>query len=177
MEKEIIENIFRNSNNSDELFDAFQAALEQKIEDVDLYKILLGNPTLSDDELCMYVEKLSSTIPQKSFDTFLWIAELFEVRSYNIDALEKAFQYYVRAALINPENFLPYKDALNLYNYELEISLNKHIVKFIEDGLSIVKQKSNLHKALAEHYKRIGDGALEKKHEALAQKAARQEND
>ena len=99
---------------------------------------------------------------------------MFEVRPYNIDSLEKAFQYYVRAALIQPENSLPYENSLNLYNYEMDISLNKHIIKFIEDGVSVVKKKGDLYKALAEHYKKSGDSVLEKKYEALAQ---RQEND
>jgi len=176
MEKESLENIFRNSNNSDELFDAFQSAIQHKIDDVELYKILLGNPILSDDELCMYVEKLYATIPNDAFDVFMWTAELFEVKPYSLDSIEKAFQYYVKAAVIDSENFLPYKNILNLYNYEMDTSLNRHIIKFVDEGISIVKKKSNLYKTLAKHHKKLGDSILEMRYEALAQKAAKEEN-
>ena len=56
--KKNIENVFRGSSSSDELFDYFQEALKHQTNDIGLYKMLLGNPALSSDELKMFAEKL-----------------------------------------------------------------------------------------------------------------------
>lgn len=170
-----IEDIFRNSNDSNELFDAFHSALETELKDIELYKILLGNPTLSEDEICMYVEKIASVIPQKAFEIFNWSGGLFEIKSPRIESAEKSLQYYAKAANIEPNNFLPYKNSINLYNYDFDISLNKHIIKFIETGIPVVKRKSILYKVLADHFKRIGDFEKSKSCESLAQKSAERE--
>lgn len=175
MGNESIEHIFRNSNDPDELFDTFHSALGNGIKEVELFKILLGNPALSEDEICMYTEKLSTVLPGNAFDLFLWAARLFETQTYKSEVVEKSLQYYARAAQLKPENFIPYKSAINLYNYEIDFSLNKHVLKFIEDGILHVDKKSQLYKTLAEHYKKTGDQEAGKKYEALAEKAAANE--
>ncbi|MDZ7764531.1 MAG: hypothetical protein U5K00_08905 [Melioribacteraceae bacterium] len=105
MNKKDIEQIFRSSNDSNELFDAFQTALSLEIDDVELYKILLGNPTLSFDEIAMYTEKLANEFNKFGFDIYLWTAKLLETKSLNIDALETALHYYAKAAQINPTDY------------------------------------------------------------------------
>lgn len=176
MDYKSIENIFRNSSDPDELFDTFNFAIHANIKDADLYKILLGNPALSEDELCMYIEKISSVIPKASFDIFLWGAELFGIRSYKTESIEKALQYCVRAAKENPKSSLSFEKAITLYNYELNTSINRHIIEFVESGVETVNQKSRLYKLLANHYKKLGDYLKERKYELLAQKAAKEEN-
>ena len=170
-----IENTFRNSNDSNELFDIFHSALEQGVNDVELYKILLGNPVLSDDELCMYSEKIASILPGKSFETFLWAASLLEVHSSMPDSAEKSLQYYAKAAKQRPNDFLPYKNSLNLFNYEINTPFNKHIIKFIENGIPVVEKKSVLYKTLAKHFKKMGDNNRSKNYELLAHKSAKRE--
>ncbi len=175
MDYKSIENIFRNSNDPDELFDTFNFALHANIKDAELYKILLGNPVLSEDELCMYIEKISAVIPKASFDIFLWGAELFGIKPYKTDSIEKALQYCARAVQENPTSFLPYKLAISFYNYELNTYINKQIIDFIEAGIETVNRKSELYKLLANHYKKLGDYLKEKKYERLAQKAVKEE--
>lgn len=176
MDYKSIENIFRNSSDPDELFDTFNFAIHANIKDADLYKILLGNPALSEDELCMYIEKISSVIPKASFDIFLWGAELFGIRSYKTESIEKALQFCARAVKENPASVLPYEQAISLYNYELNTYINKQIIDFIESGIEAVKRKSGLYKLLVNHYKKLGDYLKERKYELLAQKAAKEEN-
>ena len=73
-----IERIFRNSNNSDEIFDAFTEAVKEKIDDVNLYKILLGNHSLSKDEIIMYAEKLCKEFPHHKYEIYMWVASIFQ---------------------------------------------------------------------------------------------------
>lgn len=175
MEITELENIFRNSNDSDELFDAFQVALEKKINDIELYKILLANPALSEDEICMYTDKIVKEFEQYSYSFFIWTAKLFEPLTYKIESLEKSFYYFRKAAQLNPTNHVPYVEALNLYNYEIDMELNTRIIKFIEDSVKYVNEKSKVYKKLAEHYKLIGDFELQKKYELLTQKSKERE--
>ena len=56
--RNIVESAFRQSASSGELFDALKLAINHRLADVELYKILLGNPTLSKYELIMFTEKI-----------------------------------------------------------------------------------------------------------------------
>lgn len=172
MNKEEIERIFRSSNDSNEIFDAFQASLLLKITDVELYKILIGNPTLSFDEIAMYTEKLSNEFPNFSFELYLWTAQLLETKSLNIDALETALHYYAKAAKINPADHTPFIKAINLYNYEMNFNLNELVEEFVESGIKSVKNLSSLYKTLADHFKKIGDEESTKKYLRLFEKSS-----
>ncbi len=164
MKKEEIENIFRYSNNSNELFDAFQSALSQKIEEVELYKALLGNPTLSPPEIEMYTEKLCSEFKDERFDIYSWTARLFETKYYRVESIEKALHYYAKAAKIKPEEYLPFINVMNLYNYDFDLSFNKIIIDFVKRNLDGVKNKREVYKSLAEHYKKLGDNLSHQKY-------------
>lgn len=172
MNNEDIEQIFRSSNDSNELFDAFQTALSLEIDDVELYKILLGNPTLSFDEIAMYTEKLANEFTKFGFDIYLWTAKLLETKSLNIDALETALHYYAKAAQINPTDHTPFINAINLYNYEMVFNLNKLIEEFVESGIHSVMKKSLLYKTLADHFKKTGDLESQKKYLHLYEKSS-----
>ena len=63
-----LRHIFTNSTDFNDLFEAFQDALEQKIREVDLYRLLFWNNALSPDELCLFGEKLASEFPEIAYD-------------------------------------------------------------------------------------------------------------
>lgn len=173
MNKEEIEKTFRSSNNSDELFDAFQEAIAQQIDDVELYKILLGNPILADEEIGMYTEKLCNEFSGESFDLYLWTAGLFETKTYKVECLEKALYYYTKAAQIKPASYIPYLNAMNIYNYDINFSMNKEIIDFVEKNIGNVDKKSIIYKALAEHYKKLGYKSKEHEYLRLSEKSAK----
>jgi hypothetical protein len=50
---------FANSTDFNELFDAFTDAINQRIQDVELYRLLFWNHSLGPDELCLFGEKLA----------------------------------------------------------------------------------------------------------------------
>jgi len=50
---------FSNSTDFNEIFDAFEDAIAQNIQDVELYRLLFWNNSLGPDELCLFGEKLA----------------------------------------------------------------------------------------------------------------------
>ena len=176
MTKEEIENIFRNSNDSNQLFDAFHDAIELGIKDIELYKVLIGNPTLSQNEISMYTEKVGKDLPESKFELFLWTADLFGTKSFKVEAIESAVKYYRKAAELQPASHIPYINALNLYNYDIEYSINRNILDFVIEGIPVVNKKSVIYKSLADHYKKINDKTEYKKYCDLFEKTKRREN-
>ncbi len=178
MEDELneIENIFRNSTSTDFLFDAFQEAIKLKIEDPEIFKILLGNPALSTDEVKMFVEKLIKEYPGQANELSIWAAKIFEHKDDYHNFFEDAIHYYKRAQDYKPDSTEPLLSLLSLYNYELNFTANKVILEFVETRILHVRIKSKIYYALADHYKKTGDKNLELKYFALAERAAEIEN-
>jgi hypothetical protein len=174
--REEIENIFRSSNSSDELFDAFQSALKNKISDVDFYKILLGNPALSTDEIKMYASKLCSEFPDFTFDICMWTADLFLKNIEDYRCIADALAYYKNAAESKPAKHEPYLAAIKLYNYDLEIPTNKQILSMVDKGMPSVDKKSKVFFAMAELYKKLGNRSMYSECFTLAQQAAQRES-
>jgi hypothetical protein len=82
MSKLTIEEIhrrFSSSNDFNEIFDAFEAALNNKIEDIELYRLLFWNDSLTPEELCLFGEKLVQVFPAIAFEVYMWLAKVFEV--------------------------------------------------------------------------------------------------
>jgi len=171
-----IEQIFRNSTSPDELFDAFQDSMKLKVDNLEIYNLLLGNPALSTDELKMFSEKLIKEFPQNAYDLSMWVARVFEnVENYR-GTLDNAIHYYKRAKEHSPNSSDPLIGILSLFNYDLDIPSNKTILEFVEKEIGPVKIKSNIYYALAEHYKRTGEKQLEIKYSALAERSSEIEN-
>jgi len=63
--KKYLENIFRNSNSPDELFDTFKIAIDRRIQDSSIYRLLLWNKALSPDEIMMFAEKICKENPEE----------------------------------------------------------------------------------------------------------------
>ena len=171
-----IENIFRESNSTNELFDAFHFALSKKILDLDLFKILLANPALSRDELKLFAEKLCTVLTEKSYDIYTWSARILENKTSDLGFVEDAVSYYIKAAQTHPEKHEPFLNLIKLYNFDINFPTNKVIINFITDGLNSLQNKSKVYSALADLYKTLGDNKLMLKYKKSAEKSAREEN-
>jgi tetratricopeptide (TPR) repeat protein len=171
-----IENIFRSSASSDELFDAFREAINTRVTDIDLYKILLGNPSLSPDEIKMFAEKLAKEIPQQTSNTFMWTASVFEHQKDDYEKLEDAIKYYQKSFEYDTTNEIPLIRLLGLYNFDIETPTNKIILEFVDSRIAAVHFKSRVYFSVADIYKRKENYLIAAKYLALGEKAAEREN-
>lgn len=164
------EQIFRNSNENDEIFDAFAEAITSKVYDINLYKILLGNNSLSKDEIIMYAEKICKEFPDFAYDIYMWIASIFQNSLLDINRLSLAFDYFEKASHVQPSNCKPYLEMLDLYTYDLSSPLNDKIMTKIKKAEKSIKEKSEFYYRLAAHYKNLNDDFAFKKCLMLAEK-------
>jgi tetratricopeptide (TPR) repeat protein len=155
--KQELEEIFRASNSPDELFDTFRVAIDRKINDEELYKILLRNKALSVDEISMFTEKICREFPELAYNIYFCVGQLLESISSYGKHNERALQYFEKASVINPESEEPYLAIAKMYNFEYNIPRFETITQIIEDGISRVKIKSPLCFALSELLSKKGD--------------------
>ncbi len=175
-DKKKIEETFRNSVSSDELFDAFQAAIKFNLSDIDTFKILIANPALSPSEIKMFTEKLIKEKPRNAFDLLLWTGKVFESHPNYYNHMEDTVLIYERAIKHNPPAHEPLIKLLNLYNHEIDLPINSKILEIIDESIAEVNKKSEVFYSLAEHYRKCGDAEKKKKYFALAEKAVKSEN-
>lgn len=172
--KKKIETVFRCSNSSDELFDAFRTAVEKKIKDEDLYKILLWNKTLSTDEIGMYAEKLCREFQDMTFKVYYDVGKILEATSVYGSNLEQALSYYRKAARANPASFLPYTAVAAMYNKDLNLPGFEKVIEFLNEGMDFVERKSKICFNLVSLYKKKGNREKEKKFQKLGEKYQRE---
>ena len=170
IKKKEIENVFINSNSPDELFDAFRAAIENKIKDAVLYKSLLWNKALSPDEIAMYAEKICKEFPDNCFKIFYAVGQILESISVYGIYYERAMDYYKKAAKVNPDSHEPFVAIAKMYNYELDCPKLKKVLKTIEQGVETVHLKSKVYFALSNTFKKAKDKENEKLYQALGEK-------
>lgn len=168
--KKNIESVFRSSSSHDELFDAFRSAIENRIEDSELYKILLWNKILSTDELRMYAEKLCREFPAMSFSIYFEVAKLLESISVYGGNLELALEYYKKSSEVNPSSFLPYTAAAVMYNKDLDLPKFEKVADFLQSGIELVERKSKLCFNLVNLYKKFGNREKERKYQRMGEK-------
>jgi tetratricopeptide (TPR) repeat protein len=154
---EEIRHCFSRSTDFNEIFDAFQSALQQDLRDLELYQLLFWNPSLSADELRLFGEKLAEVFPDLSFDVFLWLAKVFEVTHASKDNYELALHYYHRAAHARPSRTEPYVNASNCYDADLNIPPLPILIEFVRAGILHVADPAPLYARLAELYDIAGD--------------------
>lgn len=171
-----IESVFRNSNDSGELFDAFHTALSSGIKDLETYKILLGNLVLSKDEVLMYSDKLCKEFNAYEYDICMWTAKVLGTRMLEYGCRESSIAYFERAFYTNPENCEPLLKAIGLFDTDMKIPTNNKILNIIDLGLLSVKQKSRIYHSLSDLYKKIGQPGLAQRYLQLAEKSAREED-
>ena len=155
-----IRHIFNNSKNFNELFDAFDSALKQGIDDVELYRILFWNDSLGSDELILFGEKLARQYRHLAYDVYMWLANIFEVLFGKKDNFELALSYYQKAAAIRPNESDPYLAACDCYNPDLNIPPAKMLIEFLKIGYEFVPNNKNICLRLAVLYQAIGESDL-----------------
>ncbi len=152
--------IFNNSKNFNELFDAFDSALKQGVDDVELYRILFWNDSLGSDELILFGEKLARQYRHLAYDVYMWLASIFEVLFGKKDNFELALSYYQKAAAIRPNESDPYLDACDCYNPDLNIPPAKILIEFLKIGYEFVPINKNISLRLAVLHQAIGETDL-----------------
>ena len=151
---------FESSNEFNEIFDAFEQALEQRLEDLELYRLLFWNPKLTTDELCLFGEKLTQVFPDLAFGTYMWLASVFEVTHSIDDNYELALKYYKKAAAAKPKEISPYLDASDCYEQDLNIPPLNMLIDFLKQGTNSVSDPRQLYERLAHLYELAGNDEM-----------------
>jgi hypothetical protein len=154
---EEIRRCFSTSTDFNEIFDVFQAALAQEVKDVEPYRLLFWNHSLTPDEIRLFREKLSSQFPDLAYDVYLWLASVFEVTYSARDNFELAVHYYQKAALVRPAEPDPYLDACDCYDPDLNIPPLLSLIDFVEKGIERVAHPASLFRRLSHLYRLAGN--------------------
>lgn len=152
-----IRKTFSSSTDFNEIFDVFQSAVTQQIKDVELYRLLFWNQSLTADEIRLFGEKLATEFHDMAFDVYLWLASVFEVTTATDDNYELAVHYYQKAALIRPSEPDPYLDACDCYDPDLNIPPLSVLLDFIRRGLEHVENPALLYSRMASLFELAGD--------------------
>jgi len=164
--------IFNFSNSSDELFDAFNYAIQNKVESLELYQHLLWNPAITGDEIILYVCKLASVFPHFSYELCMLAANIFEFYACNNDDYMMAMHYYQKAIALEPSEELPYLSLIKLYNKDLQLPPLEEILRIVLEGVEKVNFKSKIYYGLAELYDKLDNMFTKKKYINMGDSAA-----
>ena len=152
-----IRRCFSTSTDFNEIFDVFQFALTQKPTDVEPYRLLFWNHSLTPDEVRLFGEKLAGEFQEMAYDVYLWLASVFEVTTSSSDNFELALHYYQRASGVKPAEPDPYLDACDCHDPDLNIPPRAVLIEFLKQGLKHVQSPTNLYQRLASLYELDGD--------------------
>ncbi|HUL43973.1 MAG TPA: hypothetical protein VLY03_06410 [Bacteroidota bacterium] len=155
-----IRKTFESSNEFDEIFDAFQQALHQRLDDIELYRKLFWNHMLTPAERCLFGEKLAKEFSPLAYDVYMWLANVFEVTYSMYDNYELALEYYRKAALTKPDEHAPYTAAANCYEPDLRIPPITHLIDFLKEGIGVVREPRTLYERLAYLYDLSGNDEM-----------------
>lgn len=155
--KEEIRRRFSTSTDFNEIFDAFEEAVTQRVDDVEIYRLLFWNHSLTPDELCLFGEKLSQEFPHIAYDVYMWLANVFELTYSMYDNYELAVEYYKKAASVRPAEPDPYLDAADCYEPDLNIPPIDVLIDFLKTGCEHVASPKNVYQRLAYLYQIAGD--------------------
>jgi hypothetical protein len=171
-----IRNKFAQGKDFNEVFDAFEDALKQGIQDVELYRLLFWNASLRPDELCLFGEKLAKEFSHLAYDTYMWLACVFEVTYASYDNFELAMRYYRKAAKARPQEVQPYLDAADCHEPDLNIPPFLILVEFLKEGINNVSDKKTLLHRLSYLYQMHGDQKQADLYRTLADDLGRIQN-
>jgi len=160
---------FESSSEFNEVFDAFEQAIQQRIDDIELYRLLFWNHSLGPDELCLFGEKLAREFPHVAYETYMWLANVFEVTHSVFDNYELALQYYKRASSVRPYAPEPYLNAADCYEPDLNIPQLGILIEFLKRGVQHVAEPKVLYQRLAELYDLDGNDEMSGYYRRLAQ--------
>ena len=151
---------FESSKEFNEIFDAFEQALHERLEDIELYRALFWNPSLSADELCLFGEKIVIEFPGLAYDTYMWLANVFEVTYSTVDNYERALEYYEKASSVHPQESAPYLDAADCYEPDLNIPPLSSLINFLKAGIEQVSNPKVLYERLSHLYDLDGNDEM-----------------
>lgn len=154
---EEIRRTFSTSTDFNEIFDVFQSAIVQQLKDVEPYRLLFWNQSLTPDEIRLFGEKLASVFPDMAYDVYLWLASIFEVTYSSSDNYELALHYYQKAAQARPKEPDPYLDACDCYDPDLNIPPITALIDFVKRGAEQVPNPTSLFRRLAHLCHLAGD--------------------
>ncbi len=169
MKIEEIKRRFEFSSDFNEIFDAFEESLRQKVREIDLYRLLFMNPSLSPDELCLFGEKLAKETREFAFDIYIWLARIFEATHSMLDNYELTFSYYRKAAAVRPDIIDSYLRAADCYEPDLNIPPIARIIEFLKSGTEHVGRPKELYERLVYFYEILGNDEMQ---EYFGRKAA-----
>ncbi len=152
-----IRSIFTASKDFNQIFDAFEAAINGKSDNIELYRQLFWNKALTPDELCLFGEKLAREFPHIAYDVYMWLANVFELTFFQYDNYELAMAYYRKAAEVKPNEPDPYLDACDCYEPDLNIPPLDQLIEFLKSGVQYVTNPKSLYLRLARLYSILGD--------------------
>jgi tetratricopeptide (TPR) repeat protein len=151
---------FESSTDFNEIFEAFEHALRQRLDDIELYRQLFWNPSLSPDELRLFGEKLSHEHAHISYDVYMWLAGVFEATTSTNDNYELAVEYYRKAARSAPVRPEPYLYAADCYEPDLNIPPIAVLINFLKEGTQNVPAPKLLFQRLSHLYDSIGNDEM-----------------
>ncbi|MBI5475950.1 MAG: hypothetical protein HY964_04360 [Ignavibacteriales bacterium] len=153
---------FESAKEFNEIFDAFEQAIEQRIDDIELYRLLFWNSALKAEELSLFGEKLAKEFPHISYDVYMWLASVFEVMHSVYDNYELALQYYKKASAAKPNSLAPYLDAADCYEHDLKIPPIHLLIEFLKQGTCLVDEPMPIYEKLAYLYEISGNDEMSK---------------
>lgn len=155
-----------------ELFDAFEQAIAQRIDDIELYRRLFWNHSLTPDELCLFGEKLVKEFEHLRYDVYMWLASVFETTYSMFDNYALTLEYYRKAASVRPSEIDPYLDAADCYEPDLNIPPLSHLVAFLKEGTNLVVFPKPLYQRLAHLFEIAGNDEMQKYYDRKASEDA-----
>ncbi len=154
---EEIQERFNTSKDFNEIFDAFEAAINSNIKNIELYRQLFWNDALSHDELCLFGEKLAEVFPDMKYDVYMWLGKVFEVTYSMYDNYESTIRYFRKAADVKPDEIETYIAVSDCYEPDLNLPPIDIILDFVKNGLLHVKDPTHLYLRLSELYEKTGN--------------------
>lgn len=151
---------FEVSTDFNEIFEAFEHALRQRIDDIELYRHLFWNHSLTPDELMLFGEKLSQEFQHLAYDIYMWLASVFEATTSVNDNYELAIEYYRKAARLHPARPEPYLYAADCFEPDLNIPPIAVLIAFLKEGILKVAASTLLYKRLAHLYEICGNDEM-----------------
>jgi len=171
LSREEIRERFSAATNFNEIFDAFESAINQKIDDIGLYRLLFWNDSLQIEEIILFGEKLAKEFPHNAYDIYMWMANVFEAVFASRDNFEHSLFYYQKAATVSPAIPDPYLDACDCYDPDLNIPPLEALIEFVKRGVEHVQNKKSLCSRLSYLYHLFGDEDLSEYYRLKADEA------
>ncbi len=171
---EKIQHQFEFATEFNDIFDAFEQAMELRLDDLELYKKLFWNKSLSVDEVALFGEQLVKQFPALGYDSFMWLAEMSALTRASEDNFESAMNYYRKAATVRPTEIEPYVKAVLCYDPDVKIPPAKHLIEFVKTGIPHVPDARVLYQRLAYLYDQLGNDEMTQYYRRLGEEKSAQ---